>query len=328
MIGATILSVTLVPVLCSLLVGGRVRGEEHNPVMRSLVWLYRPVLDFALRHRVATLAVAVLVVAGAAALVPRIGTEFMPPLNEGDLMFMPVTDPAIGLGQAIEITRKQNAAIQKFPEVASVVAKIARADTSTDPAPVNMTETIVSLKPEREWRPGMTREKLIGELDQATTLPGVSNIWTQPISNRINMLTIGIRSEVGVKVSGNDRNALQERARAMADVLAGEAPEHRATPERRARATVATRTERLSLGPSGVPGSDAFAAINALLVPGGSSTSDRLTRRLTRRPVRRPHDGGRDRRRGYCLSLTSMPLAASVSLTPVPVPVSCMTTPC
>src|SRR5438067_219351 len=219
MIGASILSVTLVPVLCSLLIGGLVRGEEHNPVMRPLVWLYRPVLDFALRHRVATLAVAVLVVAGAAALVPRIGTEFMPPLNEGDLMFMPVTDPAIGLGQAIEITRKQNEAIQKFPEVASVVAKVARADTSTDPAPVNMTETVVSLKPEREWRPGMTREKLIGQLDEATTLPGVSNIWTQPIINRINMLTTGIRSEVGVKVFGNDLNILQERARVIADVL-------------------------------------------------------------------------------------------------------------
>src|SRR6266403_4586786 len=121
--------------------------------------------------------------------------------------------------QAIEITRKQNAAIQKFPEVASVVAKVARADTSTDPAPVNMTETVVSLKPERQWRPGMTREKLIGELDEATTLPGVSNIWTQPIINRINMLTTGIRSEVGVKVFGNDLNALQERARAIADVL-------------------------------------------------------------------------------------------------------------
>src|SRR5713101_7270493 len=204
MIGAAILSVTLVPVLCSLLIGGKVRGEEHNPVMRPLVWLYRPVLDFALRHRVATLAVAILVVAGAAALVPRIGTEFMPPLNEGDLMFMPVTDPAIGLGQAIEITRKQNEALQKFPEVASVVAKIARADTSTDPAPVNMTETVVNLKPVREWRPGVTREKLIGELDAATTPPGVSNIWTQPIINRINMLTTGIRSEVGVKVFGND----------------------------------------------------------------------------------------------------------------------------
>jgi len=134
-------------------------------------------------------------------------------------MFMPVTDPSISLAQAIEITKKQNAAIQQFPEVASVVAKIARAETSTDPAPVNMTETIVSLKPEAAWRPGMTRERLIGELDVATTLPGVSNIWTQPIINRINMLTTGIRSEVGVKVFGSDLDVLQERARTIADVL-------------------------------------------------------------------------------------------------------------
>jgi copper/silver efflux system protein len=134
-------------------------------------------------------------------------------------MFMPVTDPAISLAQAIDITKKQNAAIQQFPEVADVVAKIARAETSTDPAPVNMTETIVSLKPESAWRPGMTREKLIAELDTATTLPGVSNIWTQPIINRINMLTTGIRSEVGVKLFGNNLKALEERARAVADVL-------------------------------------------------------------------------------------------------------------
>jgi len=221
MVGATILSVTLVPVLSSLLIGGRIRGEEANPVMRPLVWAYRPALAFALRHRALTLGMAALVVAGALALVPRIGKEFMPPLNEGDLMFMPVTDPAIGLPQAVDVAKKQNEALQKFPEVASVVAKIARADTSTDPAPVNMTETVVNLKPEREWRPGMTREKLIGELDQATTLPGVSNIWTQPIINRINMLTTGIRSEVGVKVFGNDLNVLQERARAIADVLRG-----------------------------------------------------------------------------------------------------------
>jgi copper/silver efflux system protein len=219
MVGATILSVTLVPVLCCLLIGGRIRGEESNPIMRPLVWAYRPVLAFALRQRVLTLAIAALVVVGAAALVPRIGKEFMPPLNEGDLMFMPVTDPSISLAQAIEITKKQNAAIQQFPEVASVVAKIARAETSTDPAPVNMTETIVSLKPEAAWRPGMTRERLIGELDVATTLPGVSNIWTQPIINRINMLTTGIRSEVGVKVFGNDLAVLQERARAVAEVL-------------------------------------------------------------------------------------------------------------
>jgi Cu(I)/Ag(I) efflux system membrane protein CusA/SilA len=219
MVGATLLSVSLVPVLCSLLIGGKIRPEEKNPVMRSLVWAYRPVLGWALRHRVLTLAAAALVLAGSLVLVPRIGKEFMPPLNEGDLMFMPVTDPAISLPQAIEITKMQNEAIQRFREVASVVAKVSRADTSTDPAPVNMTETIVNLKPESEWRPGMTREKIIAELDAATTLPGVSNIWTQPIINRINMLTTGIRSEVGVKVFGNDLKVLEERARAVADVL-------------------------------------------------------------------------------------------------------------
>src|SRR5207245_5128132 len=176
-VGATILSVTLVPVLCSLLIGGKIRGEESNPIMRPLVWLHRPVLDFGLRHRVITLGIAVVTVAGALALVPRIGKEFMPPLNEGDLMFMPVTDPSISLPQAIAIVKKQNAAIEKFPEVASVVAKIARADTSTDPAPVNMTEAIVSLKPEPTWRAGVTRAQLLGALDAATTLPGASNVW-------------------------------------------------------------------------------------------------------------------------------------------------------
>ncbi|PWU19517.1 MAG: CusA/CzcA family heavy metal efflux RND transporter [Candidatus Rokuibacteriota bacterium] len=219
MAAATILSVTLVPVLCTLLIGGRIRGEEANPVMRPLVWAYRPVLGWALRHRALTIGVAVLVMAGAVALVPRIGREFMPPLNEGTLMFMPVTDPAISLPQAVEITRKQDAAIQAMPEVASVVAKISRADTSTDPAPVNMTETIVNLKPEAQWRPGMTRETIIDELDRATALPGVSNIWTQPIINRINMLTTGIRSEVGVKVFGDNLASLEDRARVVAEVL-------------------------------------------------------------------------------------------------------------
>jgi Cu(I)/Ag(I) efflux system membrane protein CusA/SilA len=217
--GATILSVTLVPVLCTLLIGGRVRGEERNPVMRPLVWIYRPLLDWALGHRVLTLGAALLVMAGALMLIPRIGREFMPPLNEGDLMFMPITDPAISLPQAIEITRKQNAAIQSVPEVAGVVAKVSRADTSTDPAPINMTETVVNLKPESQWRRGMTRERIIGELDAAATLPGVSNIWTQPIINRINMLTTGIRSEVGVKIFGDNLVALEERAKAVADVL-------------------------------------------------------------------------------------------------------------
>ena len=221
-LGATLLAVTLVPVLCTLLLGGRMHGEGANPVLRPLIWVYRPLLRWALRHRVLTLSAAVVVFAGAVALLPGIGREFMPPLNEGDLMFMPVTDPAISLPQAIEITQKQNAAIQQFPEVASVVAKIGRADTSTDPSPVNMTETVVHLKPASAWRPGMTREKLIGELDAAATLPGVANIWTQPIINRINMLTTGIRSEVGVKLFGHDLTLLEERARAVAEVLAAD----------------------------------------------------------------------------------------------------------
>jgi copper/silver efflux system protein len=219
MAGAAILSVTLVPVLCTWLIGGRIRGETANPIMRPLMWLYRPVLGWALRHRALTLGAAALVLAGAIALLPRIGSEFMPPLTEGDLMFMPVTDPAISLPQAVEITRKQNAAILAVPEVADVVSKIGRADTSTDPAPVNMVEAVINLKPESQWRPGMTRERIIAELDAATTMPGVSNIWTQPIINRINMLTTGIRSEVGVKVFGGDLRVLEERARAVAEAL-------------------------------------------------------------------------------------------------------------
>ena len=195
--GATLLSVTLVPVLCTLLLGGKMHGERHNPVLRVLTWIYRPLLRWALQHRLLTMGIALLVFAGAVWLLPRIGREFMPPLNEGDLMFMPITDPAISLPQAIDIVKKQNAIIQTFPEVASVVAKVARAETSTDPAPLNMTETVVNLQPPSQWRPGMTRDRLIGELDAAVTLPGVANIWTQPIINRINMLSTGIRSEVG-----------------------------------------------------------------------------------------------------------------------------------
>src|SRR5262247_1225127 len=218
-LGATLLAVTLVPVLCTLLLGGRIRGEEANPVMRPMVWLYRPLLRWALRHRVLTLSAAVLVFAGAIALVPHIGREFMPPLNEGNLMFMPITDPAIALPQAIAIVQKQNDAIQQFPEVDTVVAKIARADTSTDPAPLNMTETVVHLKPRSAWRDGMTLDRLRGEMSQAVQLPGVSNIWTMPIINRIDMLTTGIRSEVGVKIFGTDLRVLEDLARRVADVV-------------------------------------------------------------------------------------------------------------
>jgi Cu(I)/Ag(I) efflux system membrane protein CusA/SilA len=217
--GATLLSVTLVPVLCTLLLGGKMHREHRSPMLRVLTWCYRPLLRWALQHRLLTIGSAVLVFASAVWLLPRIGREFMPPLNEGDLMFMPVTDPAISLLQAIDIVKKQNAILQTFPEVAAVVAKVGRAETSTDPAPLHMTETVINLHPPSQWRPEMTRDRLIGELDAAVTMPGVANIWTQPIINRINMLSTGIRAEVGVKIFGNDLQVLEERARAIATAL-------------------------------------------------------------------------------------------------------------
>ncbi|HET7696645.1 MAG TPA: CusA/CzcA family heavy metal efflux RND transporter [Vicinamibacterales bacterium] len=216
-LAATVIAVTLVPVLCSLLLGGRFHPEEANPVMRGLRRAYRPALDAALRNRAATIGVAGLLFAGALALSTRIGSEFMPALNEGDLMFMPIADPSISLAQNTEIAARQNAALMKFPEVDYVVAKVARADTSTDPAPLNMTETIVHLKPRARWRDGMTLDRLRGEMSQAVQLPGVSNIWTMPIINRIDMLTTGIRSEVGVKIFGTDLRVLEDLARKVAE---------------------------------------------------------------------------------------------------------------
>src|SRR5262245_7519945 len=218
-LAATVLAVTLVPVLCTLLLGGRFHAEQDNPVMRGLGRLYRPALEWALAHGRATLAVALLLFAGAVALGTRIGGEFMPPLDEGDLLFMPIADPSISLDENTRIAREQNAAMLKVPEVEYVVANVGRADTSTDPSPPNMTETIVHLRPKDRWRPGMTLDRLRGELDRATTLPGVANIWTMPIINRIDMLTTGIRSEVGVKVFGTSLKGVETLAAAVAAVL-------------------------------------------------------------------------------------------------------------
>ncbi|HKT78986.1 MAG TPA: CusA/CzcA family heavy metal efflux RND transporter [Vicinamibacterales bacterium] len=218
-LAATVISVTLVPVLCSLLLAGRFHAEDANPVMRFLRRLYRPVLEAALLHRGLTIGIAAALFAGALAAGARIGSEFMPALNEGDLMFMPIADPSISLENNTEIAKRQNAALMTFPEVEYVVAKVARADTSTDPAPLNMTETIVHLKPADQWRAGMSLERLRGEMSDAVQLPGVATIWTMPIVNRIDMLTTGIRSEVGVKIFGNDLTVLEELARKVADSI-------------------------------------------------------------------------------------------------------------
>jgi Cu(I)/Ag(I) efflux system membrane protein CusA/SilA len=218
-LAATVIAVTLVPVLCSMLLGGKFHPEEANPVMRWLRAVYRPVLKGALAHRALTIGAAALLFVGALILARGIGSEFMPPLNEGDLMFMPIADPSISLEENTKIAARQNAALMKFPEVAYVVAKVARADTSTDPAPLNMTETIVHLKPKHEWRSGTTLDGLRAEMGRAVQLPGVSNIWTMPIINRIDMLTTGIRSEVGVKIFGTNLAVLEDLARKVADAV-------------------------------------------------------------------------------------------------------------
>jgi copper/silver efflux system protein len=219
MVGATIIAVTLVPVLCTFLLGGKFHSEQSNPVMRFLQALYRPALRFALNHRAITISIAALLFAGAIVLTLGIGKEFMPPLNEGDLMYMPVTDPAISIDEALRITSKQDEILQSFPEVEWAVGKSGRAESSTDPAPVNMNETIVHLKSPEQWRPGMTRERLIAEMDEKLRMPGVTNIWTQPIINRIDMLTTGIRSQVGIKIFGNDLKTLEELSRKVAEVV-------------------------------------------------------------------------------------------------------------
>lgn len=219
MVASALMAITLVPVLCSFFLGGRLRDEEWNPLMRIVRNAYRPILHMALRNRKLTIALAALLFVGSAFTATRIGTEFMPPLNEGDLLFMPVTDPSISIEEATRILKRQDEILKSFPEVESAVGKAGRADTSTDPAPVNMNETVIRLKPESEWRPRMTREKLIAEMDSALQIPGVTNIWTQPIINRIEMLATGIRSQVGIKIFGDDLDKLEESARQVAEVV-------------------------------------------------------------------------------------------------------------
>lgn len=219
MIGATIIAVTLVPVLCSFLLGGKFHSEGDNRLMRVLHFFYRPVLRLALEQKAITLLIAAALFGGALYLGTKIGSEFMPELNEGDVMFMPITDPAISIDEALRVMRMQDEAIKSFPEVAWVTGKAGRAETSTDPAPVNMNETIVHLKPPGEWRTGMTREKLIAEMDEKLSMPGVQNIWTQPIINRIEMLSTGIRTEVGLKIFGSDLKELERLSREAADAL-------------------------------------------------------------------------------------------------------------
>jgi Cu(I)/Ag(I) efflux system membrane protein CusA/SilA len=177
------------------------------------------VLKLALAHKAITMLIAAALFGGAVFLASGIGSEFMPELNEGDLMFMPITDPAISIDEALRVMQMQDETLKSFPEVAWAVGKAGRAETSTDPAPVNMNETIVHLKPPGDWRAGMTREKLVAEMDEKLAMPGVQNIWTQPIINRIEMLSTGIRTELGLKIFGSDLKELERLSREVADAL-------------------------------------------------------------------------------------------------------------
>ena len=211
-VDSTIIAVTLVPVLCTFLIRGRLHREEANPVMRVLRAVYSPALRFALRHRAVTLAVAITLFATAIYLATTIGSEFMPPLDKETAMWMPVADPSISLSKAVELLRDQDRIISEDPQVEMVVGKIGRAETSTDPAPINMTETIMTFTPRDQWPAGLTKDDILQRLDSKLRIPGVTNIWTQPIRNRIDMLSTGIRTQVGVKVFGSDLEMIQKKA--------------------------------------------------------------------------------------------------------------------
>ncbi|MFZ5474826.1 MAG: efflux RND transporter permease subunit, partial [Pseudomonadota bacterium] len=185
MAGAALLSVTLVPVLMMLFIRGRIMPESKNPVNRFLIWCYRPLIAWVMRWKKLTIAAAVVVMALSIIPAARLGTEFMPTLNEGTLLYMPASLPGMSVTKAAELLQTQNKIIKSFPEVASVYGKAGRAATATDPAPLEMFETVINLKPESEWRPGMTTDKLIAEMDKALQFPGVSNAWTMPIRARI-----------------------------------------------------------------------------------------------------------------------------------------------
>jgi len=219
MIGSTIIAVTLVPVLCTFLVRGRLHREEDNPVMRFLRAIYAPSLRCALRHRGVTLVSAMTLFAFALFLASTIGSEFMPPLDEETAMWMPITDPSISLTKAAEIMRQQDRIIAQDPAVENVVGKIGRAETSTDPAPINMSETIVTFKPRDQWPAGLMKDDIMQRLDARLRMPGVTNIWTQPIRNRIDMLSTGIRTQVGVKVFGADLPTIERKSAEIERVL-------------------------------------------------------------------------------------------------------------
>lgn len=210
MAAAAILSVTIIPVLMGYFVRGKILPEKKNPVNNFLIKLYHPVVQFVLKNNYAVLSTALITVVITVYPLSKLGSEFMPSLWEGDILYMPTTLPGISITKAKEILQQTDKIIKQFPEVENVFGKVGRAETATDPAGLDMIETIIQLKPEDEWRPGMTKEKLIREFDAAIQFPGLTNAWTMPIKTRIDMLSTGIKTPVGIKISGPDLTTLEK----------------------------------------------------------------------------------------------------------------------
>ena len=219
MAASALLALTIVPILMGYFIRGKIMPEEKNPINRFLIRIYRPVINFVLRYKWATVIAAIAILVISVFPLEHIGSEFMPPLNEGDLLYMPTTDPGISITKAKELLQQTDKIIKSFPEVSHVLGKVGRAETATDPAPLSMIETTIMLKPEDQWREGMTTEKLVEEMDAAIRFPGLTNAWTMPIKTRIDMLSTGIKTPVGIKLMGPDLKTLSDLGQRVAAVL-------------------------------------------------------------------------------------------------------------
>ena len=219
MMGSALLAITIVPVLMGYMIRGRIRPERKNPVNRFLIWIYHPIIKLVLKAKILVVLLAVAVLALTYFPWQRIGSEFMPPLNEGDLLYMPTTLPGISITKAKELLQQTDRIIASFPEVHHVFGKVGRAETATDPAPLSMIETTIMLKPESEWSEGMTIKKLVNELDKAIQFPGLTNAWTMPIKTRTDMLSTGIKTPVGIKIMGDNLAVLSDLGEKVEAVL-------------------------------------------------------------------------------------------------------------
>ena len=207
---AALLSITLIPALMGIFIRGKIQPETHNPINRYLIKIYDPIIRFVLKAPKKVIVVSFIIFLLSLPVIGSLGSEFMPPLNEGSILYMPSSLPGIGISEASRLLQVQDKLIKKIPEVLSVFGKSGRAETATDPAPLDMYETIINLRPKEKWRPGITWDKLIEELDKLLKLPGITNAWTMPIKARLDMLTTGVRTSIGIKIFGSDLKVIEQ----------------------------------------------------------------------------------------------------------------------